>query len=150
MAHKMRKNAIHSGMIDGHDYFIVPGPYEGLNGYVVFKKRPVREQGYDGILAYVPVHGGITYASEDGGEMVYGFDTAHSDSDKFPRNNKEWIRGQCEIMLKGILRATEVEHKYLACLTNKGKAKHAQYVRDVAPNTDLGFGAMINLLSGQL
>jgi len=49
-------------------------------GYVRFPKRPVKEKEYGGILTYVPVHGGITYAKEsEDGSIVYGFDCAHCD-----------------------------------------------------------------------
>ena len=49
-------------------------------GYVRFPKKPVREMGYNGILTYVPVHGGITFAdSGKDGSMVYGFDCGHCD-----------------------------------------------------------------------
>jgi len=143
--------AIEVGIIDGYEYWIVPAPMEGgLNGYVVFPKRPVREEGYNEILTYVPVHGGITYAEEDNGRMVYGFDTVHSNSDKFPRTDKQWIREQCSIMLKGILKAKEVEAKYLRCISNKGKAKYAQMVRDISPEAELNFGEMLILLAGRL
>ena len=147
---KIKAQAIEAGEIGGHEYWIVRGPFEGLNGYVVFPKRPVREPGYDGILAYVPVHGGITYAEADDLGMVYGFDTAHYDSDEFPRYDHDWVKGQIKVMLDGIKKAAEIEDKYLACKTNKGKAKHCDAVRAVAPETKLGFGAMINFMSGKL
>jgi hypothetical protein len=63
----------------GVQYSIVR--HERLNhycGYCRFIERPVREVGYKGILTYVPVHGGITYANEDEDGMVYGFDCAHA------------------------------------------------------------------------
>lgn len=121
------------------------------NGYVTFPKRPVREVGYSGILSYVPVHGGIIYANENkDGSMEYGFDTLHSNSHEFPRDDEDWIMDQIKAMAEGIIRASEVEDKYLSCKTNKGKAKHAQYVAGDTPPSELGFGAMINMLSGQL
>jgi len=150
MSQHIKDKAIEKGIVDGHEYWIVPGPSEGKNGYIVFKKRPVREYGYNGILSYVPVHGGITYADESNIGMVYGFDTAHHNSHEFPRDDNHWIKGQIEIMLKGIKRAAEVENKYLRCVSNKGKAKHCQYVADAAPDQEMGFGAMINMLSGEL
>lgn len=152
----IRDGAIEVGEIEGYEYFVVRSPCrseEALNGYVVFPVRPVRERGYGGILNYVPVHGGITYAEEDDRGMVYGFDTLHCDSDKKPRTDPRWIKAQCQIMLAGVLKAAEVEAKYLRCISNRGKAKHAQAVQDVVPEggrEDLGFGAMINLLSGEL
>ncbi len=147
---KIREQAIEIGEISGYEYWIVPAPIEGLNGYVMFPKKPVRESGHNGILSYIPVHGGITYAEHDNTGSVYGFDTSHCDSKEFPRYEKSWIKSQCEIMLKGILRAAEVESKYLRCISNKGKAKYCDYVRSIAPDTELGMGAMLNLLSGKL
>ena len=100
----MKEKAIETGEIDGHEYWIIPAPSEGsLNGYVVFKKRPTIETGYDGILTYVPVHGGITFACEQkDGTMVYGFDTLHFDSHEKPRTDKNWVKGQIKVMLAGI------------------------------------------------
>lgn len=131
-------------------YRIITGGYGGgFNGYIAFPKRPVRELGYEGILAYVPVHGGITYAEQkEDGSMEYGFDTAHSHSDQFPRTDVSWIKEQLRELAEGIMRAAEVEDKYLSCKTNKGRAKHCDYVQ--GDGTELGFGAMINLLSGKL
>lgn len=125
---------------------------EGLNGYVTFPKRPVREEAYEGILLYVGVHGGITYADElDNGEMEYGFDTVHYRSEDFPRDDPKWILGQIRLMAESIIVASEVEDAYLRCKTNMGKAKHVQKVRDVAgDNADLSFGAMINMLGGKI
>ena len=152
---KSLRNIIETGTIDGFEYWIAkfPSDYKGelLNGYVVFPKRPVRELSYDGILTYVPVHGGITYAREYDGGMVYGFDTGHCDSHEFPINDKEWIKGQIKTMSLGILKASEVERNYLRCTTNQGKAKQAQAVQDVgAPEHRQNFGVNINLLSGKL
>jgi len=143
--------AVYSGEIDGYQYWILPAPVENaLNGYVFFPKRPVREYGYDGILTYVPVHGGITYAEPYKKGMVYGFDTLHCNSNEYPRLDKEWLISQCKIMIKGILKAAEVEDKYLRCKTNNGKAKHCEYVMEVQPEMERSFGVNINLLSGKL
>lgn len=143
--------AIEKGRIDGYEYWIVPAPSENaLNGYVVFPKRLVRERDYRGILTYVPVHGGITYAREDELGMVYGFDTLHYNSDSKPRTNNEWIKQQCEIMLKGILKAKEVELRYLRCVSNRGKAKYAQQVSEIQPEESNNFGVSLNILEGKL
>lgn len=147
----IKEKAIKIGKINGYEYWIVPAPMEGgLNGYIVFPKRPVRETGYEGILTYVPVHGGITYVQEDELGMVYGFDTLHCDSAERPRTDKAWIKKQCKIMLEGILKAKKVEHNYLRCLTNKGRGKWAQQVSDIQPKEAMNFGVNINLLCGKL
>jgi len=149
---EIKAKAIEVGMIDGYEYWVVPAPMvqNALNGYLVFPKRPVWEKGYWGILTYVPVHGGITYAHEDELGMVYGFDTLHCDSDQRPRTNKDWIKEQCEIMLKGILKAKEVESKYLRCVSREEKVKYCQQVNDIQPQESRNFGVIVNLLSGEL
>lgn len=84
------------------------------NGYVRFPKRPVQEKGYDGILTYVPVHGGITYAEEDDKGMVYGFDCAHfGDEDNPKLNDLQWMRAECRRLARGILIAADYEPQYL-------------------------------------
>jgi len=134
-----------------YQYWIVPASFHGgYNGYVVFPKRPVKEREHEGIINYVPVHGGITYAEKDKLGMVYGFDTCHYNSDDFPKNDMKWIKKQCEIMIKGILAASKVEKEYRKSKSNEEKAKHIQKVADVNPTNDLGFGAMINLLTCRL
>ena len=130
-----------------------------LCGYVRFPKRPVREQHYEGILTYIPVHGGITYAQESKDEsMVYGFDTAHCDDwSKFHPDGKKWteeeIKAETERMAHGILLASKYEKRYLQSLTNKGKARIIdQFHKElgIAFKVQDNFGAMINLLAGHL
>ena len=134
-----------------YQYWIVPSPFPGsYNGYVVFPKRPVKQREYEGILNYVPVHGGITYANYDKLGMVYGFDTNHYNSDNFPKEDFKWIKQQCEIMIEGILIASDVEKEYHKSKSNKEKTEYIQKVADINPTNDLGFGAMLNLLSGKL
>lgn len=147
--------AIEEGEIDGYRYWIVDNSKRGMcgyNGYVAFPKRPTIEEGYGGILTYVPVHGGITYASEGKFGMVYGFDTAHSDSEEKPRMDKKWIKMQCEKMIKGILKAAEVEKKYLTAKKQETKAKYAQVVLDTDETKEdhYNFGIGIAALSGRL
>ena len=146
---EIKKTAIETGKILGFEYWIVE--YRGsYNGYVLFPKKPVRENNYSGILTYVPVHGGITYTEHDKLGSVYGFDTKHCDSEDFPIRDKKWIKKQIKIMLKGILKAKEVEAKYLKCLTNKGKAKYVQQVSNIAPKQWNNIGINLNLLAGKL
>ena len=145
-----RKKAVEIGELEGYEYWIAHCPVsKGFNGYVVFPRRPVREETYYGILTYVPVHGGITYAREYKDGIVYGFDTAHDDSDSFPITDKGWIREQIKLMIAGIQKARQVEAKYLKALTNKTRAKYAQQVIDTGGNsTYRNFGILMNLLSG--
>lgn len=149
----IRENPVSSGRLEtGQEYWVVSGPtfVGGLNGYVLFPQRPVRELGYGGILNYVPVHGGITYAEKEGRGMVYGFDTAHAHSESVTRHDPEWVRGQCQIMASGIMQAAKVEARYLRCISQQGKAKLAQTVLDINPDEEANFGTMINILSGKL
>jgi len=91
----LRGKSVETGEIDGHEFFIVPAPMESaLNGYVLFKKKPVRENDYNGILSYVPVHGGITLCHHQKEGSVYGFDTLHYNSHEYPRTDHEWIKEQ--------------------------------------------------------
>lgn len=125
----MENKAIEVGEIEGYKYMILPAPMEdALNGYIVFPKCPVRESDYNGILTYVPVHGGITFCHHYPEGTMYGFDTLHHDSHEYPRTDKTWIKEQISIMLKAILVAARVEKNYLKAITNKGKAKWAQMV----------------------
>lgn len=97
-------------------------------GYVWFPKRPVREQGYNGILTYVPVHGGITYAEIEGKGMKYGFDCAHSgDWVSYNPSGHKWtleeVVAETEKMSRAIQLIAKYEKRYLRNITNKGKAK---------------------------
>jgi len=125
-----------------------------LCGYVRFPSRPVRESGYRGILSFVPVHGGITYASEDDdGSMVYGFDCSHSgDWSSYDTSGKNWTEGEVEVgtrnMASGIRHAVAFEDRYLlACDGEERAAVLDEYTEahgipfDVTDN----FGAMIVL-----
>jgi len=150
----IRDKAIESGKIDIDgvelEYFITECPVSsGYNGYIVFPKRPTIEEGFSGILNYVPVHGGITLSDNSEEGMIYGFDTAHYDSADYPISDVGWIKSQIQIMARGIIKATEVEKKYLRCTTNKGKAKYAQIVLDTTEEPYLGFGALLNILIGR-
>ena len=132
-------------------------------GYVRFPKRPVREQGYEGILDYVPVHGGITYAEEDeDGSMVYGFDCAHAGDREGEENwrlvsDPEWVKAEAERMALGIEVAAKYEERYLLAGANEDKAAvideyHAELEAagvDRRPAYQ-SMGMMLNLLSGQL
>jgi len=172
----LEKNNVETGKISGHKYWIVEFPLQeynfgALNGYIHFKTRPTTERGYQGILTYVPVHGGITLAKPDGKKgMIYGFDTGHCDSEKYPRDSKKWIKKQIDLMLIGILRARMVEipylltgylsnfverfdslrifHKWIRCI----KAHFVQFVwnSDKTHENEFNFGMMINMLCGKI
>lgn len=128
-------------------------------GYCRFEGRPVKEQGYMGLLTYVPVHGGITYAEEDihNGSMVYGFDCAHAGDDNNPdTRNLRWLKRQAEGMAWSIRLAKPYERRYMRCTTDKGKCNaiddfHAELREQLGLRFNLlnNFGAMINAICGK-
>jgi hypothetical protein len=136
--------------IEDLEWFIIAGPFKGLNGYIVFPKRLTIETGYNGLLEYIPVHGGITFAHEYEDGMVYGFDTAHYDSEEKPHDNAEWIKGQISIMARGVKLAAELEPQYLLARTNEEKQPICQKIIDLNPDDWKNFGVMVNILSGEL
>lgn len=122
----------------------------GYCGYVVFPKKPTVEPDYHGIITYIPVHGGVTYTHHDAFGSVYGFDTAHAGSEKLPTRDKEWIRGQIDILARGLLIAASIEEEYLkADGDNKRRAELVQPILDLQPGP-LNFNVLLNLLGGEL
>lgn len=142
--------------IDGVTAFAVDSPIKkqglgGYNGYVLFPEKPVKEPDYDGVLTYVPVHGGITYCEHGPEGSVYGFDTAHFDSEKLPRNDLAWIFSQCDILIRGIRLASTIEDAYLLAEgDNEKRAKLVQPICDLQASEHRNFGVTLNLLSGRL
>lgn len=120
--------------------------------------RMFAESGYGGLLRYVPVHGGITYAEQsENGQMVYGFDCAHYGDETNPR----WwdymnILKEARKMEFAIWIATFFELFYLLPLGTKWKAHvidaYLQACRWFGIYFDLrdNFGAMIAVLCGDL
>jgi len=124
-------------------------------GYVRFPKRPVKVAGYDGILDYVPVHGGITYAHNDEAGMVYGFDCAHYNDEHNPLvRDPEWLKRECQNMADGILLAAKFEDRYLRAEGDNEQraAILAEYEAELGINIDVAdnFGVMLNVLFGSL
>lgn len=118
-----RDEAVEAWEKDGIKFYILKGLWERHNGYCEFPERPTIEQGDGGILAYVPVHGGITYASEgEHGEMVYGFDCGHAGDDERPELLAfGWLRAECEKMAACIKAAVPFEERYLLARTDDAK-----------------------------
>ena len=170
--------AVETWVKDGITYSIVQHPSMGhYCGYARFPKKPVIESGYDGILTYIPVHGGITYAkpsrsdvasitvgtkslaiSKFDCEIVYGFDCMHAGDDENPKcHDIAWLKAECEKMASYIMIAANHEEKYLLAKTNEEKAKvldefHAEVMEKIGVEFDLkdNFGAMINIIGGKL
>jgi len=124
-------------------------------GYCRLPSRPTIETGYRGILTYVPVHGGITYANEDATDctMVYGFDCGHFDDEKNPLlRDLDWLSAECERMAEWISEAARFEERYLLARTNEEKAKvldgYYKKIGQAIPRDN--FGINLNLLGGSL
>ena len=134
------------------------GSFGHYCGYVRYPRRPVIESGYDGILTYAPVHGGITYADESNdGTMVYGFDCNHVGDECRPEcKDINWLKQECERMAACINIAAQHEHDYLLAKNEASKAAAIDgYHREVAEKIGAvfklteNFGAMINVLGGE-
>ena len=143
----------HEGVIDSFDYrdlhcTVLRQDMGHPCGYVRVPDCPVAT--YEGIMAYVPVHGGLTYAKQDDGSVVYGFDCAHSHSRPHLFNNPEWMRMQCRQMVDGILTALPLRAEYNATADNEARAAIAQKVVDVAPSEEIGFTGLISMFCGVL
>jgi len=127
-------------------------------GYCRFRKRPLAEKKYGGIVVYVPVHGGITYAKEDEMGFTYGFDCHHAGDETKPHlANIDWLRDECQRMAVGIKIAALFEKQYLKLGEDSdGKANLLDQYHEKLKKLDIGFnltdnfGAMIRLLSGNL
>lgn len=123
-------------------------------GYARFADKPVKEPGYNGILSYVPVHGGITYAHAGDDGMVYGFDCAHLDDERNPlMRDIDWLKGQCQKMADSIVLAAEYEDRYLmAAGDNTTRAAIIDEFTKKLGGLEVtdNLGAMINVVCGQL
>lgn len=127
-------------------------------GYVRFNERPVLEEGYAGILTYVPVHGGITYAQEDSQGMVYGFDCAHLHDETDVRFRDEtFLLEECRRLALAIKIAAKWEPAYLSYSTENPWRIHVVdgYLERLANDFDIqqtkfNFGTVLAILSGQI
>jgi hypothetical protein len=124
------------------------------NGYVQFPNLPTVAPGYKGILAYVPVHGGITYFQQWwDGSVTYGFDTGHSHSEEMGEtiNDMGWLMAEAESMARNILIVARFEPYYLNARTEERKAVVLNRMNRFLQIDVMGnMGVMLNLLSGEL
>lgn len=153
----LKNDSVKAWKKDGIQYFILQHPMFGhYCGYCVFPVRPLIEQGYRGIVSYVPVHGGVTYAGEEkSGEMIYGFDCAHADDENDPDlRDLDFLARECERMAKAIHVAMSFERDYLLSPTDERKIEvleayhEALRQHEIFFNLDDNFGALINVLFG--
>jgi hypothetical protein len=140
------------------EYFHSVCDPDALNGYVAFPKRrgPKLPTHYQGLVQYIPVHGGITYAVKDSFATVFGFDTAHWKSEDQPRTDPEWIRYQCHVLHHGLRMAEELWPKFRKA-NRDGKIAIAQTLFEECDPAQsgrvsdrLGFTALINLMCGKV
>lgn len=83
------------------EFYLVRNEWGSWCGYVRFPKRPVQAEGHKGLLTYVPVHGGITWAEDSpDGSMVYGFDCGHASDHLLDRNPEQYAADFEERMKK--------------------------------------------------
>ncbi|HEY1897029.1 MAG TPA: hypothetical protein VGG62_12180 [Terracidiphilus sp.] len=130
---------------------------DALNGYVAFPKRhaPRMPITTGGIVKYIPVHGGATWACKDATAAVWGFDTMHAGSENVERTNQDWIRYQCHVLHHGLEIAEELWPKFKRA-TQAQRAEMAQQLFDIdvaasGRTTDrLGFEAMLGILFGRI
>lgn len=141
--------------IEDMTFSIVKQPFGHYCGYVRFPERFVEENDYHGILTYVPVHGGITFARMFGNDMVYGFDCAHADDENDPDlRNIDWLTDECERMAWAIIVAYYYEGVYLEAQSGEERAAVLDLYHDemrgkgVFFHLDDNFGAMIETLFG--
>ncbi len=149
--------AVESWEIAGLSYHLVKST-SYYCGYVRFPRKPVREEGCGGLLIWVPVHGGLTYAAKKGPEMVYGFDCGHLDDEYDPKcRDRKWLRNECMKMGRAIKLARWLEPLYLLFGSRRWRAYvielylwvlHKKYGNELDVRDN--FGAMIKLLGGKL
>jgi len=125
-----------------------------FNGYVRFPELPFVAPGLQGIMTYVPVHGGITYFQDWwDGSVTYGFDTGHLVSVENPEiiNDIGWMMSETESLGRGIQIAARFEPYYLNATTNERKAVILDRMGKFLPMVvTSNLGVMMNLLFGDL
>ena len=127
-------------------------------GYVHLPYRPFQEVGYHGLLTYVPVHGGITFAEQQpDGSMVYGFDCMHAGDDEpgSPWHDIDRVKAEAERLLTALYAAVCYEIDYLEAKEGTGRVAIVDaYINDLATTAGIQFdlrdnmGAMISVLCG--
>lgn len=127
-------------------------------GYTRFPKPLLEEPHHNGIVTYVPVHGGITLATHNPDNSVtYGFDCGHADDRSNPDlQSLDWLKHECEKMAQCLaLAADGYEQAYLQSQDNKSRAEvidayHARLKDEGVAEFVLtdNFNAMMNVLLG--
>lgn len=144
-------------------------------GYVRLNRKLFRERDVNGLLTYIPVHGGISYRGVDSeGCTVFGFDCNHSDDtdDGLSKWTREAAMRETDKLALGLIVATRFEDAYLRRGSSTPKSRKWARRRDhqrrraraeivVRYHQSLSargirfhltdqFGAMINVIFGQI
>lgn len=137
----------------GDDFLKLMRPREQFyNGYVRFKEIPLINTK---LQDFVPVHRGISYAEGFAdGSYVYGFDTNHVGDGSNPDiSSTEWLMNECRKLAKGLIVAGRFESDFCNAEPHNRihiVQKYVDYMNEEFDMEDLGFGAMMRLLSGDL
>lgn len=102
-----------------------------------------------GVMKFVPVHGGITYAKRDkDGTVIFGFDAAHDNSPPHEEQTDEWLTKQCRVMIQGVRMAPTLNPEFAKAETPEERGKVADKVCGLARDQQMNFGSMIWLMAG--
>ena len=122
-------------------------------GYVRFTRNPLFGGCYyNGFRAYVPVHGGLTYATKDTGGYVYGYDCGHAGDEANQKlTDIDWLTAHTERLVLMIRVGRWFEPLYNLSGNNRWRAWLIErYWQIVGRPDEFSFGININLLCGRL
>lgn len=99
-------------------------PHGHYNGYVRLVRPLFRTKGYNDLLTYVPVHGGITFSAVDSeGCKTYGFDCAHA-GDEVTRWTREAVMRETARLAFALVVAARFEDAFLRrAAPGRGKSR---------------------------
>jgi hypothetical protein len=63
---------------------------------------------WNGLLAHLPIRGGITYVQRDNGTLRVGFDTGHREGLNDENITVEWVKAECERLGRMLKTAQEM------------------------------------------
>lgn len=145
------EKAIRRGML-----CLVPSPVAGNRhcGYTAFRSswlpRAWRGNYNADALQYLAIHGGLTYACEESGWSVFGFDCTHSGDDEISElGDIDYVFRLTATMRQQIIAYRAVIKKWRKA-KRKGRARLLdKVIQSAAEMTSTpSFGAMIGMLSG--
>ena len=123
-----------------------------LCGYCSIPKNeiPGEWQGdYDAdALQYLKIHGGITYCHVDGEMVVFGFDCAHAGDEGRLDLKDPKIVLEHAITMEKMIRAYAARIDEWRSASKEKRCEIIDEINKMSTETDLGFGAMIDLLCG--